>query len=62
MLKKVIKVIRKICFAFLFLYGINVLLSSMNILIPINVPTVVTVSMLGTPGFISLFVVYMIIK
>ncbi len=62
MLKKTIKVIRKICFTFLFLYGINVLLSSMNILIPINLPTVVTVSLLGTPGFISLFVVYMIIK
>lgn len=62
MFKKTIKVFRKLCFAFLFLYGINVLLASLNIFIPINLPTVLTVSFLGTPGFISLFVVYMIIK
>lgn len=62
MFKKIITIVRKVCFAFLLLYGINVLLSSLNIFIPINLLTVVTVSLLGTPGFISLFVVYMIIK
>jgi len=62
MIKKIIMIVRKICFGFLFLYGINMILSSVNIFIPINIPTVATVSLLGTPGFLSLLAMYYIIK
>ena len=62
MIKKMMFIVKKICFAFLFLYGINVVLSSLDIFIPINLSTIATVSLLGIPGYISLFAIHMIIK
>ncbi len=57
MLKFIVKIIKKVSFAFVLLYGINLIVDSLNIFIPINIPTLCTVSALGAPGLLSLFVV-----
>ena len=62
MLKKVLLVARKLIFGFLILYGFNFILSAADIMIPINVITVGTVSALGFPGLFSLIAVYFITK
>ena len=62
MLKKILFVVRKVIFGFLILYGFNFILSSADILIPINVITVGTVSALGFPGLFSLIAIYFITK
>ncbi len=61
MLKKLLNVVKKICLAFLILYGFNLLLSSVNIIIPINIPSVATITFLGIPGFLMLVAMYFII-
>lgn len=54
MAKKIIKLIRKICLAFVMLYGLNLILSSVNVFIPINIITLVLVTFLGVPGTLGL--------
>ncbi len=62
MLKKVIAIVKKIVFAFLLLYGLNVLVNSLNITIPINIFSLGIVSFLGVPGLVSLVVIFFIIR
>lgn len=61
MASKVIKVVKKICMAFLMLYGLNLILGSIDIFIPINAITLILVTLLGAPGILGLVVTYFII-
>lgn len=61
MMNKIIKVLRKLCMAFVMLYGINVILSSTNVFIPINIITLILVTILGTPSILGLVAVYFLI-
>ena len=60
-MKLIFKKLKKLCFAFIFLYGIDLIFESMNIVIPINVFTLFISTILGLPGIVSLFVTYLII-
>ena len=55
------KIVRKVVFAFVILYGLNVMISSMNIFIPINIYTLSVVSLLGVPGLLSLISIFFIL-
>ena len=61
MKKKILKMISKLCFAFVMLYGLNLILSGVNIFIPINIITIVLVTLLGSPGILGLVAVYLLI-
>lgn len=61
MLKKIFKGIKKIVVAIALLYSFNVLMSSLDILIPINYISVGVVSLLGFPGLLSLLAVNLVI-
>lgn len=61
MAKKIIKLIKKVCLAFVMLYGINLILSAANIFIPINIFTIILATFLGVPGILGLVAVYFII-
>lgn len=56
------KIVKKILFAFVVLYGLNVIVSSINIFIPINLFTITVVSLLGIPGLLSLISIFFIIS
>lgn len=62
MLKKIIVVVKKVIFAFLLLYGLNLCINSLNIVIPINLFTLGTVSVLGVPGLVSLITLFFMTK
>lgn len=62
MIKQIIKVVKKIVFSFGILYGINVLMSNVDVTIPINVTTLGISTVLGIPGILSIFAIYFIIK
>ncbi|MBR4671736.1 MAG: pro-sigmaK processing inhibitor BofA family protein [Bacilli bacterium] len=53
-MKTVIKIIRKIVFAFILLYTYNLVATSYNIMIPINFYTLGIVSFLDIPGLATL--------
>ena len=61
MLQIIKKVVKRIIFAFVVLYGLNVIVSSINIFIPINIFTLGVVSILGVPGLLSLISIFFII-
>ncbi len=62
MVKKIVTLIRKICTSVLVIYGLNLILSSINIFIPINLINVGVVSFLGFPGLFSLILMFFITK
>lgn len=61
MANKIVKVVKKLCLAFVMLYGLNLILSGINFLVPINIITLSLVTLLGTPGIIGLVVIYFLI-
>lgn len=54
MLKKMVGIIKKIIFGFLFIYAFNRLAVPLSIIIPMNFITVGLVSMLGIPAMFML--------
>ena len=62
MIKKAVSIVKKFIFAFLLLYGLNLGVQSLNVLIPINVFTLGTVTFLGVPGLVSLVAMFFMTK
>ena len=62
MIKKIGIVIRKVCTVVFVIYGLNLILSSINIFIPINLINVGVVSFLGFPGLFSLVLMFFVTK
>lgn len=54
MFKKSFKILKRIIIGMVLLFGYNTFLSSLNLMIPINVITVVIASVLDVPGIIGL--------
>ncbi len=50
----IIKVVKKVAFSFFSLYGYNLIAIQFNLLVPINIITVLLVSILGMPGLVLL--------
>ncbi len=61
MKKNILKILSKLCFAFVSIYALNLILSNINIFIPINLITIVVVTLLGSPGILGLVAVYLLI-
>lgn len=61
MANKIIKILKKICMAFVMLYGLNLILGAIDVFVPINAITLVIVTILGAPGILGLVITYFII-
>ncbi len=61
MLNKIMKVVKKLCLAFVMLYGLNIILTSVNIFIPINIITLTVVTLLGIPSLFGLVAIFFLI-
>ena len=59
--KAILKVLKNIILGFFILYGYNLIGVQFNCVIPINIITVLLVSILGTPALISLVFLYLVI-
>jgi pro-sigmaK processing inhibitor BofA len=60
-MKKIILVLKKYITAFIFLFGLNVVIKSLGIIIPINIFNVSLVAILGIPGILSILVIKLFI-
>ncbi len=56
MLKKLFKVMKKVILAALFIYGYNVIATPLETVVPINLVTILLVSLLGLPGLFGLVI------
>lgn len=54
MLKFLFKIIKKVVIGMVILFGYNTFLSSLNLMIPINVITIVIASLFDVPGVVGL--------
>lgn len=61
MIKLIIKIIKRIIMAFLILYGLNVMLTGIDFIIPINLVTVGAITLLGIPGLLGLIVIIFLV-
>ena len=56
MFKFILKIIKKVVIGMVLLFGYNTFLSSLNLMIPINVITIVIAGLFDVPGIIGLAV------
>lgn len=59
-MKKIFKIIRRIVFSILLLYGYNLIMSPLNLMVPINIITVSIITLLGSSallGFIAILLI-----
>ena len=61
MLGKIFSFLKKIIFSIFLLYGYNLIASSFNMIIPINVVTVLSIAIFGIPAMISFIVMFVLI-
>lgn len=61
MLKFFVSILKKIVLGFIILYGYNMIAVNFNLVLPINIATVLLVSFLGFPALFSLTLLYFII-
>ncbi len=60
MLKFILKIIKKIVIGMVLLFGYNTFLSSLNLMVPINIITIAIASLLDVPGVIGLVIFLML--
>ncbi|MBE6148764.1 MAG: hypothetical protein E7167_04695 [Firmicutes bacterium] len=61
MINLLFKVVKKIIIAIFCLYGLNLIISSLNIVIPINIITISLITLLGIPGLCTLVALYFLL-
>lgn len=53
-MKKVLSLIKKVILSAFILYGFNMIASPLNVIVPINIITVLIITLLGMPGLFGL--------
>jgi len=61
MLKKILKVLKKIIVSAFFIYGYNIIAAPLSLVIPINLITVLAVSLFGIPALLSFIIILLLI-
>lgn len=61
MLKKILKVLKKIIVSAFFIYGYNLIAAPLSLVIPINLITVLAVSLFGIPALLSFIIILLLI-
>lgn len=60
-MKNVIAIMRKIVLSYIILYGYNLIAVNFNMVIPINLITVTSITLLGAPTLLALILLKIII-
>ncbi len=61
MIKKIFKVVKRIVFSALLLYGYNVIAGPINVIVPINLLNIGLITVLGIPALFSLIFINVIV-
>ena len=60
-IKIIVNILKKIIFAFLLLYSLNISIKSFGIIIPINIFNIMVTTILGVPGIVCLVILKLFI-
>ena len=61
MMKYLLKIVKRIVVSITVLYGLNLIISTMDIVLPINIVSIVMLSVLGFPGLASFIALYFLV-
>lgn len=61
MIKKLFSFLKKLIFSTFLLYGYNLIMAPLSLMIPINVITVLTVTLLGLPSLFGFIVILLVL-
>lgn len=61
MFKKIFKVIKRVIMSVFLLYGYNLIAAPLGFIIPINLITILLISLLGIPALLSLVFVLVVV-
>ena len=61
MLRKIFKLVKKIVFSFLLIYSYNLIAAPINVVIPMNMITILYTKILGIPAFLSIIILLFIL-
>ena len=61
MIKTIIQIVKKIVFSSFLLYGYNILVEPLGLIIPINLITVGFISIFGLPALFSLILIHVLV-
>lgn len=61
LLKKILKIIKKIIFSMFLLYGYNLIMAPLNMMIPINIITIALITILGSSALLGLISILLVI-
>jgi len=61
MLKKILKLFKKVVISAFILYGYNLIASPLSLMVPINIITVSTLTILGIPALFALIIILVVI-
>ena len=60
-IKIIVNILKRIIFAFLLLYSLNISIKSFGIMIPINIFNIIVTTILGVPGIVCLVILKLFI-
>jgi inhibitor of the pro-sigma K processing machinery len=60
-IKIIVNILKRIIFAFLLLYSLNISIKSFGIIIPINIFNIIVTTILGVPGIVCLVILKLFI-
>ena len=60
-MEKVFSIIKRVIITILMLYALNLMISSLNVMIPINIINVAFVSIFGIPGILTLALLVLVL-
>lgn len=60
-MKYIFSFFKRLVLSFFILYGFNIIGSNFNIIIPINIVTVLIIALLGFPALLMLLLLYLIV-
>lgn len=61
MLKKIFTFLKKIIFSAFVLYGYNLIMAPLSLMVPINIVTVLVVTLLGLPSLFGFIVILLVL-
>lgn len=61
MIKLLFRFLKRIIFSVFTLYGLNLLISALDVVIPINLFTILLIAILGIPGLLSVISLFFLI-
>ena len=60
-MKKIIKILKKIIISSFLLYGYNIMVAPLNLVIPINIYSLSAITILGVPALIALSLILLFV-